>query len=200
MHLSLQPSEKDGYNGYTQDYAPYAFLPLLTRKFRNIGKATVLFALLFGLCTVGHAGEWNLLVNGKAMHAKDRSSTPYNEKNWGAGAQYDFGDINSRWNKFVTVSGFLDSNKDASYYIGGGNARRFMLSEKMDFLHLDVGLVGFVMTRKDHHSGRPFIGVLPMLSIGTKDIAINITYIPEVSPKMVEIWFFQLKVSERKFW
>jgi hypothetical protein len=64
---------------------------------------------------------------------------------------------------------------------------------------MDAGLIGFVMTRQDYKSGEPFLGTLPVLSVGTKDVSVNVTYIPKVHPKMAELWFFQLKLSTNSF-
>ena len=62
-------------------------------------------------------------------------------------------------------------------------------------MHLDAGVVAFVMTRKSYMDGRPFPGVLPVVALGTDRVALNITYIPKVDPKMVPIFFFQLKIG-----
>ncbi|MEK7206836.1 MAG: hypothetical protein AAB134_03000, partial [Pseudomonadota bacterium] len=91
---------------------------------------------------------------------------------------------------FTTVSGFVDSNKNPSYYAGGGALRRFQ-GEK---LHFDVGLVGFIMTRKDFNNDKPFLGALPAFSVGGKSFSVNMTYVPKVEPKAVPLVFFQLKI------
>jgi len=73
--------------------------------------------------------------------------------------------------------------------------RRFSLAKIHDELHFDAGLIGFVMVRKDHHNRKPFLGALPAFSLGTEKLAVNISYIPEVEPKLAPLWFLQLKVS-----
>jgi len=55
------------------------------------------------------------------------------------------------------------------------------------------------MVRKDFKNGDPFPGVLPVLSVGTKNVALNITYVPKVEPKAEPLWFLQLKVSLNSF-
>jgi len=70
---------------------------------------------------------------------------------------------------------------------------------QFDSAHVDVGAVGFLMVRKDFKNGDPFPGVLPVLSVGTKNVAVNITYVPKVEPKAVPLWFFQLKISLNSF-
>ncbi len=141
------------------------------------------------------ADQWSLLLNGKAWHLERHAGTHYNEQNWGAGVQYDFKMTESKWIPFVTASGFKDSNSNPSYYAGGGALRRFSFGEEKNSLHLDAGVVAFFMTRKDYMDGKLFPGLLPVVSFGTDRVALNITYIPKVDPKMVPILFFQLKIS-----
>lgn len=141
------------------------------------------------------AEQWSFLINGKAVHLEQPAGTHYNEENWGAGVQYDFKMTDSKWVPFVTASGFKDSNKNPSYYAGGGSLRRFSFGNENNSLHLDAGMVVFLMTRKGFKGGKPFPGILPVVSLGTDRVALNITYIPKVDPKMVAIVFFQLKVG-----
>ncbi len=141
------------------------------------------------------AAEMHLLVNGKAIHINAPAGSHLNEKNWGLGLQYDGNIVNKKWVPFATVSGFSDSNKNPSYYVGGGALRRF----QFDGTHVDVGAIGFIMTRKNYKNDQPFFGVLPAFSIGTERVSVNMTYIPKVEPKMVALWFFQLKVKLGNF-
>jgi hypothetical protein len=141
------------------------------------------------------ADQWSLLLNGKAIHLDNPSGTNYNEKNWGAGIQYDFDMTQSKWIPFLTASGFKDSNSNPSYYAGGGTMRRFSFGQEKNSLHLDAGVVAFYMVRKGFMNGYPFPGVLPVLSFGTDRVAVNMTYIPKVEPKMVPLLFFQLKIG-----
>jgi hypothetical protein len=57
--------------------------------------------------------------------------------------------------------------------------------------------VGFVMTRKSYNDGNPFIGALPVASIGNDRVSVNITYIPAFDDNITPAWFFQLKVPLR---
>ncbi len=147
------------------------------------------------------ADDLSLLLNGKTYHLKDApvGQPSFNERNWGAGFQYDFTDNHSDWIPFITASGFLDSHKNPSYYAGGGMMRRFKAEDSDLGLYTDVGLVAFVMTRENFNDNKPFLGALPVMTIGSKDVALNITYIPKVDPKMVALFFFQLKVNVTSF-
>ena len=151
-------------------------------------------ALLFGATPVS-ADQWSLLINGKAIHLEKPVGTIYNEQNWGAGVQYDFILTDSKWRSFLTASGFKDSHKNLSYYAGGGTMRRFAFGTDKNSLHFDAGVVAFAMTRKDYKNGNPFPGVLPVISLGTDRVALNITYIPKVDPKLIPLLFLQLKIG-----
>jgi hypothetical protein len=144
--------------------------------------------LLIGLLAApAHAGELHLIVSGTAQHAGDND---FNEENWGLGFEYDL-EMRNNWIPFYTGASFLDSNDNVSHYLGGGAKRRFLLGRDPDGLHLDAGVVGFLMVRKGYKSGDPFPGALPFISFGNKYLALNVTYVPQVDPKMVEFFYFQ---------
>jgi len=177
-----------GYHGFSDFKAATASSPL-----RRLAVIASVFAVL--MAAPVQANQWSVLLNGKAVHLEQPAGTHYNEENWGAGVQYDFKMTESKWIPFVTVSGFKDSNGNPSYYAGGGTMRRFAFGDEKNSLHLDAGVVAFLMTRKGFMDDKPFPGVLPVVSLGTDRVALNITYIPKVDPKMVAIIFFQLKVG-----
>jgi hypothetical protein len=167
---------------------------------QDLGKFLLLAALAalsFGARPVA-AGELHLLVNGKAIHLEQQPGVRYNEENWGAGLQYDF-DRRGDWVPFLTAAEFQDSNGNPSYYAGGGALRRYTLAPDLDNLRFDLGVVAFLMQREGFMDDKPFPGVLPVASLGTDHVSINITYIPKVDPKMVPILFFQLKIRLAQF-
>ncbi len=128
--------------------------------------------------------EFHLVLNGKSIHFE---GSGWNEDNWGLGFEYNF-DQRGRWIPLVSGSVFRDSNEDISKYLGGGIKARFPLG---DIFHLDAGAFAFLMTRKDYNDNDPFIGALPFLSLGTQTIAINTTYVPAITPKSVDLVYFQ---------
>ncbi len=136
------------------------------------------------------------IINGKAYHF-DRVRN-YNEKNWGYGFEYNF-EQRGRWIPLLTGSSFKDSKNQTSNYLGGGAKKRFMLGSGDTGLHIDLGIVGFVMTRKDYRSDRPFVGALPFISVGNEYIAVNATYIPRISPKYARLLYFQLMIKIAEF-
>ena len=158
-------------------------------------KAWYLVFLLIITCSTASADELHLVLSGKAFHFNTDDS--WNEKNWGVGFEYDF-DREGNWIPLITGLTFKDSNKKTSRYLGGGVKRRFDLSDDPDGMHLDTGLIAFAMTRYDHNDNKPFIGVLPFVSIGNNRFSANITYVPGMSPKMVPFLYIQgmIKLAE----
>ena len=157
---------------------------------------SLFLVLVLSTIPSAQAGTWNLIINGKAIHLTDVPGTDLNENNWGAGFQYDFDEIDGKWVPFVTASGFKDSFNNPSYNAGGGAMRRFKFG---DGWHFDAGLYAFAMTRKDVKNNTPFLGVLPVASVGTDMISVNMTYVPKVRPKFAELIFFQVKINAEIF-
>src|SRR3990172_6225241 len=139
-------------------------------------------------CRLG--AEWLLIWRRAAL----RIACPQPQKRYALPVRFLFLRI-----PFLTASGFIDSFDNPSYYAGAGLVRRMRFNDSRDSMHFDVGVVGFLMTRQDYKEGDPFFGMLPALSFGTRRHAVNITYIPKVDPKMVALWFFQLKISTDNF-
>jgi hypothetical protein len=155
------------------------------------------------LAASAQADDWSVIVNGKAIHVN--ASKDWNENNWGLGIEREF-DGQSRWVKLALAYGFVDSANQMSYMAGGGLMRRFSLPSIRQDLHVDVGVVGFFMTRADVEDNRPFPGALPAVTIGTRKIALNLTYLPgsimekttdvhRQDPTVSGIFFLQLKLD-----
>lgn len=174
-----------------------------SRAWRAVFTAPLFLFLSFFLLISYNSAQaegFNLLINGLSTHKYEpEDGGEFNEKNWGLGIQYDWKPVKQHWVPFFTISALKDSYKRNSFYAGGGALRRYSLSSIHDDLHFGAGVIGFMMLRKDHHNRKPFLGILPALSLGTDKIAVNATYIPEVEPKLSPLWFFQLKLSFDNF-
>lgn len=157
-------------------------------------KIIILVMTYILIASVAHSGNLNFIPYGKSIHLADEN-VEYNEENWSIGFQYDFGSINDRWIKFITVAGFVDSMNVNSYYAGCGFARRFMISDRLKYLHVDTGFVTLLMTREDYNDNKPFPVILPLISIGTYKIAVNSTFIPKIDEFSSAVLFFQLKIK-----
>lgn len=167
-------------------------------------RPTAFFAtIILGLATntAFAQANWDVVLNGRAVHLN--AEKQWNEDNWGLGFEREF-DTQSRWVKVAVANGFKDSLGEPSYMAGGGIKRRFHVMS--DDLYIDIGVVGFLMTREDVNDNRPFPGALPVLTIGGKRVALNVTYMPDpvvdrvtranlTDPNMEGVLFFQLKLD-----
>jgi hypothetical protein len=163
--------------------------------------------LALGLFGTAHAGQWDIVLNGKSVHVD--ADKEWNEDNWGLGFEHEF-NPESRWVKVALGSGFVDSEDNMSYMGGGGIKRRFRLPVGNRRFHVDTGAIGFFMTRQDVNNNAPFPGILPAVSVGTRDFSLNLTYLPgqiaqEVAnartadPELDGILFVQFKINSRLF-
>lgn len=168
---------------------------------RTLAFLTVVLAWT-GFGGAASAQDWSLVLNGKSIHVN--SSKDWNERNWGLGMEREF-DTQSRWVKVALVNGFKDSQNEMSYMAGGGIKRRFRLRGISDELYVDLGVVGFLMTRDDVNDNRPFPGLLPAMTVGTDRMALNVTFLSErmmdsatnvtrVDPTVSGLVFLQLKL------
>ncbi len=137
------------------------------------------------------ADELSIVFNGKALH---QGGGNYNENNWGLGFEYDF-KPEGKWIPFIAASTFKDSNKQTSNYAGGGYKYRIPLEKDKEGWRIDLALIAFLMTRKDYKNNDPFFGALPFIAIGKGHWMLNMTYIPQVTPKTVSLFYFQLKYT-----
>jgi hypothetical protein len=163
--------------------------------------------LAFGVIGTATAGQWDVVVNGKSFHVDgDRQ---WNESNWGLGFEHEF-NPEARWVKLALGSGFRDSEDEMSYMGGGGIKRRFRLPVGNRRVHVDLGAIGFMMTRQDVDNNEPFPGVLPAFSVGTRQFAVNLTYLPgqfaqeianarTADPNLDGIIFMQFKFNSRLY-
>ncbi len=153
--------------------------------------------LMLLLCVQNNARAegFNLLLNGISIHQSQPEEGKLNERNWGLGLQYDYGLYKQRWLPYASFSAFRDSNKNNSFYAGGGILRRFPLTNLHKSLYFDAGIVGFVMIRKDRDNRKPFLAALPAFSFGTDKVAINVSYVPKIQSTISPLWFFQLKLA-----
>ena len=159
-------------------------------------KISYCLLFLWFCCAAVNADELHLIVSGKSIHFG--TDTSFNEQNWGLGFEYDFKERNN-WIPLITGASFKDSLENTSNYIGGGSKRRFLLGDDPEGLHVDAGVIGFVMTRQDYKNNDPFLGALPFISVGNSRFAVNIIYVPEIVPKMVAFVYFQATFKLAEF-
>lgn len=137
-----------------------------------------------------NAETFHLVLNGKSHHTNDKQ---YNETNTGLGFEMEFNEQEKNI-KFLAASSFKDSFDNTSNYFGGGIKRRFRWDNDKDGWYGDIAVIGFVMTRKDYNNNSPFFRVLPFVSVGKGRFAVNLAYIPELSPKTTSLFYLQAKI------
>lgn len=163
--------------------------------------------LALGLWGTAQGGQWDVVLNGKSIHLD--AERDWNESNYGLGIEHEF-NPEARWVKVALGNGFRDSDDEMSYMGGGGIKRRFRLPVGQRQVHLDLGAIGFVMTRHDVDGNEPFPGILPAFSVGTRQFAINLTYLPgqvaeriagarTADPTLDGIVFLQFKLNTALF-
>jgi hypothetical protein len=167
--------------------------------------ALLSLCVCFFAATAQAQSDWSVVLNGRAVHLN--AAKDWNEANWGLGLEKEFRS-SGRWVRMALANGFRDSAEHPSYMAGGGLKRRFRLVS--DDLYVDLGVIGFLMTRHDVDGNRPFPGVLPALTVGGKHVALNMTYLPNSvvdgithanlkDPEMRGIFFLQLKLDAGLF-
>jgi hypothetical protein len=149
--------------------------------------------------------DWDVVLSGRSFHVN--AEKPWNEDNWGLGFEREFNG-SGRWVRVALANGFKDSLGEPSYMAGGGLKRRFRV--RSEGFYVDVGAIGFLMTRQDVHHNQPFPGVLPAMTIGSRRVALNVTYLPGSvvdhvtksklrDPNMDGVFFLQLKLDASLF-
>lgn len=149
------------------------------------------------------AGNFNAVLNGKSYHFN--STYDWNENNYGIGLEYEFS-TDTAWKKIAMANGFRDSNNKMSYMAGVGLHRRLFETDRFSGFNVYAGVSAFVMTRDDVNDNRPFPGILPSVSVGNRNIGVNLMYIPRkalqkmvqadmIDPTISGILFVQFKVS-----
>ena len=146
------------------------------------------------------ASEWGVVLNGRSFHVNaDRN---WNESNWGLGVEREFQSYGP-WVKIAVANGFVDSRYEMSYMAGAGIKHRRWLGGGR--FYRDLGIVAFLMTRDDINHGKPFLGALPTLTLGTRSVAMNVTYMPagavnhKADPSLHGVLFFQFKLDASLF-
>ncbi|MEL6949390.1 MAG: hypothetical protein AAGM16_04595 [Pseudomonadota bacterium] len=167
-------------------------------------RAVPLYLLvLFLLPDAAYAEQLSLVLNGKSIHVD--ADYDWNEANRGLGFEYQFR-RRGPWVVKALASQFEDSNRNNSVMTGVGVSRRLIGAHRDARVYLDAGLVAFAMSRKSNGGRRLLPGVLPAVSVGTRNVGLNLTYIPEFAarkmsraheydPGMGGIVFVQARIS-----
>ena len=126
--------------------------------------------------------EWNKSMNGNseiyipfhAWHNRDfyEDTSRLNENTWGLGYGRSYLDEDKDYHGFY-VMGFKDSNYDLEPLIGYSYTKNWYKENAF----VGIGFTAFLTARSDS-SYVPIPGILPVATVGYKDIKFSATYIP----------------------
>lgn len=142
-----------------------------------------------------------LVLNGFSKHFNVDSkydNSPLNERNWGLGLEYQFATKpGDRLHWMVNLGQFHDSFSTNAFYAGG--AGLYDLYRKNN-LYVQTGIQLAFFNSPSYNGGTPFVAPLPIISLGTDEIAANITVIPRLNQIMdAGVVFMQFKVKINSF-
>ena len=141
--------------------------------------------LLAALAWCASANEWSLQINTISRHAQNQcGSVRCNENNYGLGVQFDRAKGQNAEHS-ITAGTFINSLHDRSYYTGG------VSKYKWGSLGLGVfyGAIYYPSERTDL-----WPALLPLISLDSQHVGLNLIYLPSIDPKIVAAWFLQLRV------
>ena len=167
-------------------------------------KSLLIFVLVYS-CLINFSwADTRLIINGKSVHLRysyyinntdpsKPSKLYFNEDNKGFGFEYDLPDYKN-FKTYLNVGKLTDSYNLPSSYVGVVTTKRFTLTKTIFF---DAGINTLIMKKYELRNGKPTPIVLPAFSIGTRDIAINFTYLPPNpnTTRTTDVLFAQLKLK-----
>jgi len=98
----------------------------------------------------------------------------YNEFPAGIGLGKGRYNDSGNWESIYAM-GFLDSHSKPTFMAGYAWAPMWNLGNE---IKAGVGVTGFLMSRSNQFNGIPFPGILPIASIGYKQLSLQASYIP----------------------
>lgn len=118
----------------------------------------------------------------------------YNEKNLGLGLIYEF-DQTKRFIPYVSIGQYRDSYDSNAYYMSSGASRRHMISRKLDNLHFEYGGAITLIQSQSYLGGKPVLTFMPVLTLATDSVGINLSYVPKINDETTHVFFLQLKTT-----
>ncbi|WP_199153288.1 hypothetical protein [Chromobacterium sp. ASV23] len=141
-------------------------------------KLELLLAALLSLCVQNAnadvaLNDFSLLLFGASDH-HGCSTCHLNESNPGAGLEWKFSgdDDQGRW--FARAGSYRDSFKKTAYFGSIGWRKEWQIAGPVV---AGIGLQGGYLDGSDRHG----LAALPIFSIGTRAVALEIGYLPKVS-------------------
>lgn len=125
-----------------------------------------------------HEGSTDLYLSGYAWHNR-YTYTPqkirsFNENAWGGGFGKSMYDEKGNWHSLYFMA-FLDSHSHVQPLGGYSWQKIFRPTENV---RLGAGFTAFLTSRVDIYQNIPFPGVVPLVTVGYKQVTLNAIYIP----------------------
>ena len=122
------------------------------------------------------------------------SNEQYNEDNAGYGLIYEF-DKRKNVIPYITFGKYRDSFYSDATYLSGGASKRIMISRQLDDLHFEFGGALTLIKSTSYLEGRPLLTFMPVLTLATNTVGLNLSYIPKINNTTTHVFFIQMKVS-----
>lgn len=146
------------------------------------GETPVLEQAQAEIVKIATEGRWDISLTGYAYHSKntytDGQLQQLNAKAWGGG----IGKIirtESGNDESIYAMVFRDSSRHLQW--SAGYSYQWIFPVTSTGLEVGAGLTAGVISRKDCFNRIPFPALLPLASIGSKDIKLMATYVPPIS-------------------
>ena len=127
-------------------------------------------------------GKWDVTITGYAYHNPntytDNQLKALNDKAWGGGIGKVFR-TNSGNDESIYAMVFRDSANYLQW--SAGYAYQWIFPVASTGLELGAGLTAALISRHDVYNSVPFPALLPLVSIGSRNIKIMATYVPPIS-------------------
>ena len=163
--------------------ALFFLLTLASSSFATASNACLKWPAWFTpVCTTLHdtwtKGNADLYLSGYAWHNRytytKKRLNLYNEAAWGGGLGRGYVDKDGDWNALYMIA-FLDSHKNVEPLGGYAFIKTAHFSKHV---RGGIGYTAFITARPDLFKGRPFPGILPLVSFSILRLSIFAAYIP----------------------
>lgn len=143
-------------------------------------------------------GGWDFYVPVHTIHMPyaytyEERHQRYNNNPFGFGIGRGKYLENGNWNGFYAME-FKDSNSYPSWMLGYGY--KWLWGDSNGF-YAGSGVSAFLMTRKDYGHYTPFPGIVPIFTLGFRNISVETAYVPGFRKGSGNVMLFWLRIEEK---
>jgi hypothetical protein len=148
----------------------------------SVEESTILSQVQSEINNISTQGRWDVTLTGYAYHNSNRYTNgqmrALNNKAWGGGIGKVFR-TDSGNDESLYAMVFQDSGRHLQW--SAGYAYQWIFPVANTGLEIGAGLTAALISRHDVFNRTPFPALLPLASIGSKNIKLMATYVPPVS-------------------